>query len=318
MKPIKLLLPLLLCGLSLTTRAAAPDPTDRSNVPIEQQPTDPKLAKIVLIAGDMGTGHPPGDHEHFAGCALFYRMLQQTPGVAPVMVKDGWPANAETLKDAKAVVFYSDGVGKQVLLKHADEMDKLVAAGVGIVHLHQVIDYPADAVPQAIKWLGGAYHPKTGTRGHWDYSFSTFPEHAVTRGVEPFTHNDGWILSLTWVDGMKGITPILRTWNPKAKAPKAKESDDIVCWTYDRPDGGRSFVLTGGHEHKNWGLPGFRRLVTNGILWSAKVEIPKEGAKVDLDPAQLMTNMDKKPPKAKPATKPAAVKPAEVKTPAEK
>jgi len=27
-------------------------------VPIEVQPTDPAAAKIVLIAGDAGTGHP--------------------------------------------------------------------------------------------------------------------------------------------------------------------------------------------------------------------------------------------------------------------
>ena len=64
--------------------AAVTDPYDRSNVPIEEQPNDPAAAKIVLIAGDAGVNHGPGDHEHFAGCALFYRMLKQNSGVAPV------------------------------------------------------------------------------------------------------------------------------------------------------------------------------------------------------------------------------------------
>jgi type 1 glutamine amidotransferase len=294
---------------SASPSLAATDPYDRSNVPIEEQPSDPSAAKIVLIAGDAGTGHPPGDHEHFAGCALFYRMLKQTPGVAPVMVQNGWPTKPETLAGARAVVFYMDGGGKQTTLQHAAEIDKLVAAGVGIVHVHQCIDYPADAVPRAVAWLGGAYHPKTGARAHWDATFDHLPVHPVTRGVEPFKLiNEGYITKLTWTLGMQGITPILESHNPKAaKVDPPKAAADVFCFAYDRPDGGRSFVNTGGHAHANWGQAGFRRLMINGILWAAKVEVPAGGAKVDLDPADLMQNMEKKPAKApKAATKPAA------------
>src|SRR5690606_33016719 len=130
-------------------------------------------------------------------------------------------------------------------------------AGVGIVHVHQCIDYPADAVPAALKWAGGAYHPKTGGRGHWDATFDNFPKHPVTRGVTPFTMNDGYIYKLTWADGGKNVTPLLRTKNPKAKpGTYAGEADDVFCFAFDRPDGGRSFTLTGGHDHKNWQLDG--------------------------------------------------------------
>jgi type 1 glutamine amidotransferase len=287
---------------------AVKDRYDRSNVPIEVQPPDPSAAKIVLIAGDAGTGHGPGEHEHFAGCALLMRMLQQTPGVAPVMAKDGWPTNPETLKGARTLVFYMDGGGKQSTIKHADEIQKMMDAGVGIVHIHQVIDYPTDAGKQAMTWLGGVYDAKSGgARGHWDESFTTFPQHEVTRGVEPFKLNDGWILKLTFVPELKGVTPILRTTqlSPKVKPDKPITGPaNIVCWTYDRPGGGRAFVLTGGHGHANWGLPGLRRLMVNGILWSAKVEVPAGGAKVDLDPADLMTNLERKAAKAaKPAVK---------------
>lgn len=303
-----------LCLAASLALAAPKDPYDRSNVPIEQPPGDPKAAKIVLVAGDQGTGHLPGDHEHFAGCAMFMRMLQQNPGVAPVMVQDGWPKDpAVAFKDAKAVVFFMDGGGKQTTIAHADEIDKLVAAGVGIVHVHQCIDYPAEHVERAVRWLGGAYHPKTGSRGHWDFTFDKFPEHAITRGVEPFTLiNEGYIFRLTWAEGMKGIAPILRTKNPKAKEGTYKgEADDVFCFAYERPDGGRSFVNTGGHAHANWGQAGFRRLTINGILWAAKVDVPSTGAKCDLDPPDLVQNMDRKPPRpARPATKPVAAKPA--------
>jgi hypothetical protein len=288
-------------ALAVLSVGAAKDPYDRSNVPIEAQPTDASAAKIVLIA-DAAKDHPPGEHEGFAGCALLMRMLQQTPGVAPVMVQDGWPKNPDTLKGAKTIVFYMDGGGKQTTIAHADEIQKLMDAGVGIVHLHQVIDYPSDFAPTAVKWLGGCYDAKAGgARGHWDESFTTFPEHEVTRGVEPFKLNDGWILKLRWVEGMAGVTPILRTTQLSPK-PKPDEKivgpQNVVCWTYERPDGGRAFVLTGAHGHKNWALPGLRRLVVNGILWSAKVPVPAGGAKVDLDPDDLMTNLERKPAKA--------------------
>ncbi len=294
---------LALLPLAASAQPAAPkDPFDRSSVPIEAQPTDPKAAKIVLISLDGGNTHPYAEHEGFAGCALFMKMLQQTPGVAPVMVKDGWPTNPDTLKDARAIVFYMDGGGKQTTIAHAAEIQKLADAGVGIAHFHQVIDYPTDSGKQAIKWLGGVYDAKSGgARGHWDEAFDKFPEHAVTRGVEPFKLNDGWILKLTFVPNLKGVTPLLRTTqlSPKAKPEQPITGpENIVCWTYDRPDGGRSFVLTGGHDHRNWALPGLRRLAVNGILWIAKVEIPAAGAPVTLDPADLMTNLEKKPIKA--------------------
>src|SRR5262249_21231619 len=125
---------------SFSAFAAPKDPYDRSGVPIEVQPTDPSAVKIVLIP-DQAKDHPGAEHEGFAGCALLAKMLQQTKGVAPVMVENGWPKNPETLKGAKTIVFYMDGGGKQSTIAHADEIQKLMDAGVGIVHLHQVIDY---------------------------------------------------------------------------------------------------------------------------------------------------------------------------------
>jgi hypothetical protein len=40
----------------------------------------------------------------------------------------------------------------------------------------------------------------------------------------------------------------------------------------------------------------------NGILWAAKVDVPAGGAKVALDPADLVQNMEKKA-KRQPTTK---------------
>src|ERR1044071_2450262 len=97
---------LTLAGLTAFAGAAA-DPFDQSGVPLEVQPTDPTLNKIVLVAGRQS--HGPGDHEFFAGCALLMKLLKETPGVFPVMARDGWPKDPKTFEGAKAVVFYMDG-----------------------------------------------------------------------------------------------------------------------------------------------------------------------------------------------------------------
>src|ERR1700731_2058397 len=83
-----------LAALTVGALAADVDPYDQSGVPLEVQPTDAKLNKIVLVAGRQS--HGPGDHEFFAGCALLMKLLKETPGVFPVMARDGWPKNPQT------------------------------------------------------------------------------------------------------------------------------------------------------------------------------------------------------------------------------
>ena len=48
-------------------------------------------------------------------------------------------------------------------------------------------------------------------------------------------------------------------------------------WTLEREDGGRGFGFTGGHFHKNWANDEFRQVVLNAIVWSAQLDVPKEG-----------------------------------------
>src|SRR3954464_4020665 len=105
----RLLLLLSLALFAPAARPADPDPFDQSGVPIEELPTDPKLAKVVLIAGPAATKLESGEHEYFAACALLAKMLRQTPGVFPVVARDGWPTKPETLAGAKAVVLFVEG-----------------------------------------------------------------------------------------------------------------------------------------------------------------------------------------------------------------
>lgn len=281
--------------LALLLALLAAPTQDRAGLPLEVDSTDPTLTKIVLLAGSFSKGN--GEHEYFAGSVLLHNLLKQTPGVHPVLVAEGWPKNEKIFDNAKAVVFYMDGGGKQTILApgRLELIERLAAKGVGIVHLHQIIDYPKTATDRILPLIGGVWVPGAGARGHWDGDFADFVEHPVTRGVAPFKENDGFIYKLKFVDGLKGVTPLLRTTPPKGTL---KDTEDIVAWAYQR-DPGRAFVFTGCHLQDSWGLEGMRRFVTNGILWSAGLEVPSTGAPVALDPADLKKYLDPVPPKKK-------------------
>ena len=68
-------------------------------------------------------------------------------------------------------------------------------------------------------------------------------------------------------------------------SPLAGGNGDIVAWTFDRASGGRSFNFSGLDAHAAWELEGMRKLVINGVLWSAGVTVPESGAPCEADKA---------------------------------
>jgi type 1 glutamine amidotransferase len=296
----RLALLVLSAGLILApTLPAQDDPYDQSKVPLEVEPKDPKAIKIVLVAGRAS--HGPGDHEFFAGSAILMKLLQQTPGVAPVMARDGWPKNEKILEGAKAVVFYMDGGGGHPVIQkgHKEVVQKLIDQGVGFVNIHYAVEYPKAQSDAVLNWLGGYYETGFSTNPHWVADFKTLADHPISRGVKPFNIRDEWYFNIRFAPESKAVTPILKATPPDnvrgtAAAKENKGREEIVAWAFERSGGGRSFGFTGGHTHKNWGDENFRRLVTNAILWTAHVDVPKDGAAVALDPAEVNKNLDRK------------------------
>jgi type 1 glutamine amidotransferase len=254
-------------------------------ITLEERPKDAKLAKIVFVAGS--NFYKPGEHEYIGGCAALMDLVKQTPGVFPVLALD-WPKNPDTFKDARAIVFFTDGGDKHPILKgdRLKEIDALAQAGVGLVMLHQGVDVPKDRGAAMQTWVGAAFEKGPSQRAHWITEFTQFPAHPITRGVKPFKIDDGWLYKLRFVDAMQGVTPLLRTVSPKATNAKLDDGA-IVSWAYERKDKGRAFAFTGAHLHASLAEEGYRRFLTNGILWSAHVEIPAAGAPVALTTEQL-------------------------------
>jgi hypothetical protein len=114
--------------------------------------------------------------------------------------------------------------------------------------------------------------------------------------VKSFTaRGDGWLYNLHFAAGM---IPLMAGQVPEksrttADAKKHAGRDEVVAWAYERSKGGRSFSFTGCDLHKNWELESQRRLVVNGILWTAGGEVPEAGAPVKLERSDLEKNVRK-------------------------
>lgn len=257
-------------------------------------------ADIVLVAGTVKTRDTVGHHDYLAGCRLAAALVEQTPGVRATVVPDGWPADERILDGARALVFYARGGAKHAFLAsphRIERMQQAVDAGVGLVMLHRAVRYPGPFAARAAGWIGGVHVAGASGRGHWPTEHRNFPEHPVTRGVSPWTIRDGWFNAIAFVDGMRGVTPVL--WAGADHGGAASGGvPDVVAWAFDRPGGGRSFCFTGLDAHSAWAVTGLRQLVVNGILWSAGLPVPVDGAPCAVDEPRIDSYLTVRSPKA--------------------
>ena len=276
--------------------------------------------RIVLIAGKPS--HPSGMHEFRAGCLLLQKALASVPGVTVQVYDLGWPAKVvdgarvddnAALDNADAVLIFSDGEKGHPAFQ-ADRVkvvDALAARGAGLGFAHYGVDVvPGPAGEAMHRWIGGHYERNYSVNPMWKPAFEKFPNHPVTRGVGPFATHDEWYFNMRWApEGAKGrMTPILVA-TPSDEVRKgpyvsprgpydhivaASGRPETMMWVFERPDGGRGFGFTGGHTHANWGDPNQRKIMLNALLWIAKVDVPKEGVRDQITPADLTTNLDDK------------------------
>ena len=266
-------------------------------------------ARILLIAGRQS--HGPGDHEFRAGMLLIQRSLNTLPGVQALVASNGWPSDAAAFEGISAVAIYADGGAGHPAI-HLDRMnfiDGLAKKGIGLGFMHYGVEVPKGDPGRAMQeWIGGYYEHEFSCNPMWSPEFKTFPDHAVARGVKPFSIRDEWYFNMRFREDMKGIVPILvatpadavregpYVW-PKGPYPHiqgAKGRPESMMWVREREDGGRGFGFTGGHFHRNWANPDFRKVVLNGLLWIAKLEVPAGGAETTLAAGEIDQNLDPK------------------------
>ena len=273
--------------------------------------------KVLMIAGRPS--HPPLTHEHNAGIQLLHNCLEQGADklvkasfhLSPTKESVDWP-DAKAFEGVDCIVIYSDGQTRHPALQgnRLGQLEKLMKKGVGFVTIHYGVEPTLDkGHKEFLRWQGGAFEIHWSVNPHWDANFDQLPKHPITNGVKPFKTNDEWYYHMRFVDGMKGVTPILfdlpgpetlarkdghHSGNPHVRKAVAAGKEQTVAWAYDRPGGGRGFGFTGGHNHLNWGNENQRRLVLNAIVWAAGAELPKGGIQSRVTEKMLMANLDKK------------------------
>ncbi|RRB02714.1 ThuA domain-containing protein [Larkinella rosea] len=252
----------------------------------------PASKRVVFIAGSCS--HGAGQHEHKAGCILLAKRLRENvPGIETEVFTEGWPAKSSAFKGADAVVIYGDGGEGHLVNAHLDAMNALMKNGVGLACIHYAVEVPkGNAGNYFLDWLGGYFETFWSVNPVWTADYGTFPTHAITRGVKPFTINDEWYYHMRFRNNLEGVTPLLTTVPPASTLDRKDgphEGNDAVraeiaagkpqhtAWCRERPDGGRGFGITGGHYHRVWTDDNLRKLVLNAIAWIAKVEVPAEG-----------------------------------------
>jgi len=282
--------------------------------------------KIVFVAGNPS--HGPGEHEHRAGCLLLKSCLDKVSGLSSVVYSNGWPKDPDAFAGADAIILYSDGGdGHPAIQKdHLQTLGALMTKGVGLGCLHYAVEVPQEkGGAEFLQWIGGYFETFRSVNPHWDADFKSFPNHPITRGVNPFKIRDEWYYHMRFAEGLRDVTPILTALPPEATRGKPGPNDahganpevqkhpgepEHVMWAIQRPDGGRGFGFTGAHFHMHWGNDDFRKTVLNAVLWIAKMDVPVNGVQSSISAEELTANLDPKGPK-KPKTD--AATPAEPK-----
>jgi type 1 glutamine amidotransferase len=154
-------------------------------------------------------------------------------------------------------------------------VDEMMKKGVGLVTIHWASSVTKNNLdrlgPTWFSYTGGSWVSNVGLSGGKSPLKQLIPDHPICRGWTEYEIDDEYYLD-----------PVIKQAKPLLQVTERKGKDVIVGWAFERPDGGRSFGTTLGHPYKNFQIESFRRMIVNGILWTAHVEVPKDGAPVKI------------------------------------
>jgi type 1 glutamine amidotransferase len=241
----------------------------------------PQLSrKIVLIGGKKS--HGPGEHDFPRAIPLIESLLK---GAAPfkgaqiVAFPDGFPADLTLLEGASTLLFYFDGFYDPPPMLEPGriaEVQKVMDAGAGLICLHQAATVPVDdAKIPFVEWLGAK---RNGMFDRTTEPVSLKPEtpsHPVCRGMAGFTYEDEFYPTFIFNQDSRHIVPILR-----ARLPKEAPVDHLLAWTFERPNGGRSFCFSGLHYLKAFDQPQIEKMLLNALCWTSGLTVPPQGVAV--------------------------------------
>jgi hypothetical protein len=270
--------------------SAGDDKKPRDIFDYDAQKAAKDVKRIVFVA-DTAPHGPRGNHEFLAAAIFLARGINDhyPNAYATVHTINKWPKD---LKYADAII---------VLLNHGGSavnpaVKEATGRGAGFMAVHYGVEVnKGEQGEHYKKWIGGYFETFWSVNPWWTPDFKELPKHDITRGVKPFSVNDEWYYHMRFVDGMKGVTPILSALPPlntihdEGKKPSERGGNadvfeavaagkaQVMAWAYQRPDGGRGFGFTGLHKHDNLGNASMRTLLLNAVAWISKLDVPPAG-----------------------------------------
>lgn len=240
---------------------------------------EPKKLLILVQGPD---GHPPATHEFIAGGEILRRTLADVPGLK-VDVRNIHGEEKESglipekIADADGVALYlSQGaqwIESEDRIKQA--FAKLHQAGGGMFALHWAIGAKEAKYVEPFVALFGACHGGPDRKYKVIETLVTPADHPATADLKPFTIHDEFYYELKTDPKNDKLVRLL--------SADIEDKRYMVAWAWERPAGGRSAGFSGGHFHENWKRPEYRRFIEQTILWTMKIEPPKEGFPPELE-----------------------------------
>jgi type 1 glutamine amidotransferase len=184
------------------------------------------------------------------------------------------------------------------------DLSQLMDRGCGIVCFHYATGLGANHVAAdgdhpLLRWMGGYFATRCP---HHQSVAKIYPaariepaesDHPVLRGWKAFTlHDEPYIKNYFGPQGPAKYVTALATSLLPPEAPQR----EVVAWAVSRPDGGRGMGVVMPHFYRNWQLDDLRRLILNGIVWTAKREVPAGGVRTQLPPLTTFEPASVEPP----------------------
>lgn len=251
--------------------------------------------RILIVVGP--SSHPPGSHEVAAGGRLMQHCLNSTKNVNGLQaeVVYAWPDDVNVLDRADTVVFIGDTFPPNRFPETTAILAKLgtmMQRGCGIVCIHYATGLRAEDVAKdgehpLLHWMGGYFatrclHHQSVAKIYRNATITpAAADHPVSRGWKEFTlHDEPYINNYFGSDANKLAANV--TALATSMLPPEKPRREIVSWCVDRNDGGRGFGIVMPHFYRSWKIDDLRTFILNGIVWTAKREVPQTGVQSEL------------------------------------
>jgi type 1 glutamine amidotransferase len=234
--------------------------------------------KKLLLVGQGPDGHPPMTHEYMDGLKVLEKVLKPVKHLEVTLVNaDGkWENGPELIDRSDAIVLFVSEGAKWVSAdkNRLEAFQRAAKRKAGLVGLHWGIGCKdAKFIDDYVALLGGCHGGPDRTYQVVETDVTPADKSPVAIGISPFRVKEEFYYQLKFAKPEGSVKPALTA--------KIDGEQFPVAWTWERPDGGRSFGFSGLHFHENWKRPEYRRLVGQGVLWVLNVPIPDKGLPVE-------------------------------------